>query len=118
MSMIKTNLTYALEGQDETPDVPRSPPIPEYHPMPLSDRTIVLSNNFDRQRRDVHTELIELRREVAILRQDVTDLTLQLEVFEATIATEADCLYQEIGDRRCQLAEARDSSRTKEPSTH
>lgn len=39
-------------------------------------------------------------------------------VFDATNATEADCIYQEIGDLRRQLAEARDFSRTEEPSTH
>lgn len=114
----KANCTYALEGQDETPDVLRSPPILEYHPLPLSDRITMLSNNFDLQRRDVYTKIIELCRERTILRQEVTDLTLQLEVSDATHATEVDCLYKEIGKLRRQLEEARDSGSIEEPSTH
>lgn len=72
----KTKWTYALEGQDETPDVPRSPLVLEYHPLPPSDRITMFSNNFDLQRHDVYTEIIELRGELAILRQEVTDLNL------------------------------------------
>lgn len=87
------NWTYALEGQDETLDVPRSPPIPEYHPLPPSNRTTLLSNNFDLHIHDIHIVLIKLRREVAILRQEVIDLTLQLEVSDAPHTTESDCLY-------------------------
>lgn len=63
----KENWTYTLEGQDGTPDVPRSPPVPECHPLPPPDRIAMLSNNFDLQRRDVHIEIIELRKELAII---------------------------------------------------
>lgn len=43
------------------------------------------------------------------LRQEVTDLTLQLDVSYVTHAIEADCLYEEISELHHQLEEARDS---------
>ena len=59
------NWTYILEGQGETIDAPRSPPMAEYVLAPLSPRFTVLSNNFSLQQPDMHTQLAELRMEVA-----------------------------------------------------
>lgn len=59
-----------------------------------------------------------MRRELAILCQEVTDLTLQLEVSDATHAMEADFLYEEIDKLHHQLEEARDPGRIEEPLTN
>ena len=56
------NWAYALEGQGETVDEPRPPPVPEYHPLPPAERTTMLSNDFSLQRPDVYAELAELPR--------------------------------------------------------
>ena len=89
----KANWTFALEGQGETLDEPRPPIVPEYHPLPPSTRTTILSNNFSLQRPDVYTKLAELRREMDRLHQEVADLSMQLKVSDATHAIEVDFLY-------------------------
>lgn len=78
----------------------------------------MLSNNFDLQRCDVHLEIIKLHRELAILRQEVTDLTLQLGISNVTHVTEANCLYEEIGELCRHLEEARASGSIEEPSAY
>lgn len=46
-----------------------------------------------------------MRTELAALRQEVADITLQFEVSDATHAIEADVLSHEIANLRRQLAE-------------
>jgi hypothetical protein len=70
------NWSYALEGQGETIEEPRSPPIAEYTPTPPSPRITVFSNNLSLQTPDIRTQIAECRREIAELRQEVADLTL------------------------------------------
>ena len=111
----QANWSYALEGFGETVDEPMTPPVPEYHPTPPSPWITVLSNNHSLQRPDIQTQIVELRMETARLRQEVVDLTLQVQVSDLTHATEADCLYQEIADLRRELAAARGSDQTEEP---
>lgn len=47
-----------------------------------------------------------MHKELISLREDLADLTLQMETFDATHATEIDYMYQEIYSLRRQLAEA------------
>ncbi|KAI5443202.1 hypothetical protein KIW84_012023 [Lathyrus oleraceus] len=62
------NWSYALEGQGETIEEPRSPPIAEYMPTPPSPRITVFSNNLSLQTPDIRTQITECRREIAELR--------------------------------------------------
>lgn len=41
-----TNWSYALEGHGETVEEPKSPPVADYTPTPLSPRITMLSNNL------------------------------------------------------------------------
>ena len=104
------NWSYALEGQGETVEEPRSPPIAEYTPTPPSPRITVFSNNLSLQTPDIRTQIAECRREIAELRQEVADLTLQMGVSDLTHATEADCLYQEIAELKQEVAMLRGST--------
>lgn len=47
-----------------------------------------------------------MRKEMVSIREDLTELILQMKVSDATHAMETDCLYQEIYSFRRQLAEA------------
>ncbi|KAI5409659.1 hypothetical protein KIW84_055195 [Lathyrus oleraceus] len=49
------NWSYALEGQGETIEEPRSPPIAEYMPTPPSPRITVFSNDLSLQTPDIRT---------------------------------------------------------------
>jgi HAMP domain-containing protein len=105
-----TNWSYALEGQGETVEAPRSPPVAEYTPTPPSPRITVFSNNHSLQTPDIRTQIAECRREIAELRQEVADLTLQMGVSDLTHATEVDCLYQEIAELRQEITVLRGST--------
>ncbi|KAI5425497.1 hypothetical protein KIW84_031340 [Lathyrus oleraceus] len=110
-------LDYALEGQGETIEEPRSPPVVEYTPTPPSPKITVFSNNLSLQTPDIHTQIAECRREIVGLRQEVASLTLQMGVSDLTHATEADYLYQEIVELRQEIAMLRGSSQADEPPT-
>jgi hypothetical protein len=109
------NWSYALESQGETIEEPRSPPIAEYTPTPPSPRITVFSNNLSLQTPDIRTQIAECHREIARLRQEVADLTLQMGVSDLTHATEADCLYQEIVELRQEIAMLRGSTQEDDP---
>ena len=103
----QANWAYAIEGQGETVDEQRIPPEAEHHPAPT--RIKVLTNNPNLQSPSMHSELVKLRMEIAQLRQELADVALQVEVSDATHATEADILNNEIADLRHQIAELRGS---------
>ncbi|KAI5417479.1 hypothetical protein KIW84_042185 [Lathyrus oleraceus] len=109
------NWSYALEGQGETIEEPRSPPVAEYTPTLPSPRITVLSNNLSLQTPDIRTQIADCRREITRLRQEVADLTLQMAVSDLTHATEADYLYQEIAELGQKIARLRGSSQADEP---
>lgn len=105
----KENWSYPLEAQDETPNPPKTPPVPEYHHTTLLKKTIVYSSNVHLQRHNIYSEFDTMHKEMISLRENLTDLTLQMETYDATHAAETDCLYQEIYSLRRQLAEAQAS---------
>lgn len=92
----RENWTYALEAQGDTPTKHVIPPTPEYHPTPPSDRITIFSSNVNIQRPNIDYDLNAMRQEMASLHEELTDLTLQMEVANATHAEEADYLCQEI----------------------
>lgn len=111
------NWSYALEGYGETVEEPKSPPAAEYTPTPITPQITVMSNNLSLQQPDLQTQIYELRKETALLKQEVADLELQMQVSDLTHASETDSLHQAIEELRREIAEFRGSSQEKTPTT-
>lgn len=78
----------------------------------------IFSSNVNIERRNIDYELNVICWEMDALHEELTDLTLQIEVANATHDEEINYLYQEIHSLRRQIAEARASCpyQTQDPS--
>lgn len=121
-----TNWKYSVDGWGETIEVPSDSPMPEYTPEvedPASEytpgrdapHTTVLTNNLNLQETDVQSQSVVMHTELATLLQEVANLSLQIELNDATYVSQANELAREVADLRCQLAEIQCPEHTIQP---
>src|SRR4051812_25254199 len=80
---------YTPGPEDPIPEYTPGPedPVPEYTPGPEVAHTTFITNNLNLPEPDIRTLLIGMRTEIATLRNEVTNLHLQLELNEVSFAS-------------------------------
>lgn len=69
----------------------------------------IFSSNVNMQRRNIGFELSAMRQEMATLREELIDPSLQMKVANVTHAKETNYLYQEIHSLQRHIIEAQTS---------